>query len=292
MRRTVLASILALAACGGAKVPMHSGYKSEKAKPWKKPKLLAWDEQMETKTDAELSYPNMRRARWYALDIPANGELELRLEINPPGDEVNDDFDLAMEVLDPGHRVISKADLEEDDAGELNKSRTLYDLTPGRYLIHIYLQGRLDVADYVLRAAFKRASAAEVKSDFPAQVAFLPALPMVPLNDDTPAKYKPPQTAVVTIKRRPPKKPPATPAAAPAVTKTARIIGISVVGGGTQITIGFGADQGAAAGWRGKIAGVQGSFSLGSCGPRTCTAVVSATPDQIKAGGGTVTLSP
>ena len=116
---------------------------------------------------------------------------------------------------------------------------------------------------------------------------------MVPLNDDTPAKYRPPQTAVVTIKRKPKDaKPKDAPAAPPSSSMSARIIGISVTGGGTQITIAVGSDQGAAAGWKGKINGVQGSFSLASCGPRTCTAVVSATQDQIKAGGGNVTVSP
>lgn len=296
MRRLVIASTLAavvlgLVACGGTKIPVHSGYKSEKSKPWKKPKLLKWNDEMEAKADGDLHYGEMDRAKWYALDIPANGELELKLEATPPGDAVNDDFDLAMEVLDPGFRVISKADMEEDDVGELNKSRTLFLEKAGRYLVHIYLQGRLDFADYDLRVAFKRTAPAEVKSNFPALVAFLPPLPMVPLNDDTPAKYRAPKTAVVKIKRRPRVKV-AEPTPAVTTSKKARIIGIAVAGGGTQITIGFGADQGAAPGWKGKIAGVQGTFSLNACNPRTCTAIVSATADQIKAGGGSVTLSP
>jgi hypothetical protein len=292
MRRFVLASMLVAAACGGPQIPTHNGYKSEKVKPWKKPKTLTWDEQGETKANGELSYPDMRRARWYAVELPAAGELTLKLEVNPPGDAVNEDFDLAMEVLDPGFRVISKADNEEEDVGELTKTRNLLDLQPGTYLLHIYLQGRMDSADYVLRASYKRAGAADTKSDFPTQVAFLPSLPMVPLNDDTPARYKPPQTTVVTIKKGPRK--PAAPKeepAPPATTKNARIIATSVSGGGTQVTIGMGTAQGVASGWKAKIAGVQGTFPV-SCDERKCTATVSATADQVKAGGNTAILSP
>jgi hypothetical protein len=291
MRRIVLASVLLAAACGGPKIPAHSGYKSEKAKPWKKPKTLTWDENMETKTGGDLSYADYRRARWYAIEVPAAGELELKLEITPPGDAVNDDFDFAMEVLDPGFRVISKADMEEEDVGELSKTRTLYDLQPGTYLVHLYLQGRLDFADFELSGSFKRAGSAEVPSDFPAQVAFLPALPMVPLTDDTPARYRPPQTTVVTIKKGPRRPPPPKPEAPPATTKTGRIIGVSVSGGGTQVTLGIGTAQGVASGWKAKIAGVQGTSTV-TCDERRCTATVSATPDQVKAGGGTATLSP
>jgi len=291
MRRIVLALVV-LGACGGTQIPQHSGYKSEKAKPWTKAKTLNFDEKMEAKAEGDLHYGEHRRAKWYALEIPTNGELALKLEATPPGEGTNEDFDLAMEILDPGNRVISKADSEEEDVGELNKVRTLYDLAPGRYLVHIYLQGRLDTADFVLRAAFKRTAAAEVKSDFPAPVLFLSALPMVPLNDDTPPGYQKKAIAVVTIKRgnRPKVDKPVV--AAPSTSKTARIIGLSVTGGGTQITMGMGTDQGAAAGWKAKIAGVQGTFSVASCNPRTCSAVVNATPDQIKAGGGNVTLSP
>lgn len=291
MRRIVLASVLVAAACGGSKIPTHSGYRSEKSKPWKKFKTLSWDEKMEAKTGGDLSYGDYRRAKWFAIEIPAPGELELKLEVTPPGDAVNDDFDLAMEVLDPGFRVISKADMEEDDVGELSKTRTLYDLQPGNYLVHLYLQGRLDFADFELRASFKRAGSADVPSDFPAKVAFLPALPMVPLTDDTPARYRPPQTTIVKIKKGPRKQAPKVEAPPPATTKTARIIGVSVSGGGTQVTLGMGTAQGVASGWKAKIAGVQGTTTV-SCDERRCTATVSATPDQVKAGGGTATLSP
>lgn len=294
MRRLVLVAFLGtLVGCGGPQVPTHNGYKSEKSKPWKSAKRIAWDDKMEGKAEGDLSYPEQRRAKWYTLEVPAAGELTLKMEVSPPGDAVNEDFDLAMEILDPGNRVVSKADAEEEDVGELTKTRTLYDLQPGRYLLHVYLQGRMDEADFVVRAAYKRAGSGDVKSDFPAKVSFLPPLPLVPLNDDTPRSYKAPVAQVVTIKRTGKKAAPTTPTPAPVATsKSARIVNLSISGSNTIITIGFGSDQGASTSWKAKIAGVQGTYNLASCGPRTCTAAIAATPDQIKAGGGTVTLSP
>ena len=268
---------------------MHSGYKSETAKPWKKPKVLTLDEKLEADDDGELSYRDYRRARWYAIDLPANGELTLKLEITPPGDEVNEEFDLAMEVLDAGFRVISKSDLEEADAFELAKTKTLLDLTAGRYLIHIYLQGRMDSAEYELRAQFKRTAPAEVKTTFPSEVEFVPPLALVPPKDDTPATYKPPKPVVrTTVVRRP--KPKATPEEPKAQPITARIISIAIVDGGTQITVTRGTSNGAANGMGGQLKAF--SFTLNSCTETRCKAVLSATPDQIRGAGDTVVLKP
>ena len=299
MRRFVLAMVV-LGACGGTQIPMHTGYKNTQNKPWKKPKAIVLDEKSEGKAEGDLNYKDYKRAKWFSIDVPATGELTLKLEVTPPGDEANEEFDLAMEVLDPGFRVISKADLEEEDAHELNKTRTLYDLSPGKYLVHLYLQGRMDSADFTLRAAYKRAGGGETKSDFPQHVAFVPDLPMVPVNDDTPKNFKTEKVQAVKIKRPtgprtttgptpPPKDEKKGP---PPTAKTARVIGLSVVSGGTQITIGIGTAHEVAAGWKLKIAGVQGGFTVGECSERSCKATVTATPDQIKAGGGNVTLSP
>jgi hypothetical protein len=276
-------------------VPQHNGYKGgSKAKPWKKSKTLKFDEKNEAKVEGDLSYPDQRRAAWYVADLTQPGQLDLKLEIVPPGESTNEDFDLGFEVLDPGFRVIARSNKEEgDDVGEIQKSKSLLDLEPGRYSIHLYLQGRLDTCDYVLRAAFKPMSTVG-KSDFPAQVAFPQALPMVPLTDDTPKNYKPQvATTVVTVKKGPkvtkPKEEP-KPAAPTAIT--ARIIGMQVTGSTTQITIGRGTSAGMAVGMKGKIVGVAtGSFSVAACNERTCTATVSATPDQIK-GSGSVTVTP
>lgn len=292
MRWIVPALVAVLCACGGVKVPKHSGYKSDKLRPWKKPKVLTWDEKLEAKTDGELEYKDYRRARWFAFDLPAQGEVTLRLEITPPGDQTNDDFDLGLEILDPGYRVVSKSDLEDDEAGELTKTKSLLDLAPGRYYIHLYLQGRLDTADYILRLTYKRTAPAEVKSNFPAEVSFVPALAMVPLQDDTPKNYRPEKPQVVKIIKGP-KKPPKEPDAPKVTAIQARIIGVAIVSGGTQITVGKGTATGAASGMKGKINNLPtGGFTIASCNERTCLAVVNATPDQIKSAGGTVSLTP
>jgi hypothetical protein len=292
MRWIVLVSVALAAfasACGGPKVPMHAGYKSEKAKPWKKPKPLILDEKLEASADGELSYGDYRRARWFAIDLPANGQLTLKLDITPPGDSVNEEFDLAMEVLDPGFRVISKSDLEEADAFELAKSKTLLDLPAGRYLIHLYLQGRMDTAEYELRAQFERTAAAEVKTSFPSEVEFVPPLAMVPPKDDTPASYRPDKPVRTTVVRR--RKPKPAPEQPKAEVLTGRITAVSVVNNKTQITIGLGTANNARDGMKGSLKGA-GTFVLESCTERRCKAVLSATPDQVRGAGSTVVLTP
>ena len=294
MGRLPVLLLLIVAACGGTQIPTHNGYKGgSKAAPWKKAKALKFDEKSEAKVEGELSYPDKRRAAWFAADLATPGQLDLKLEIVPPGETTNEDFDLGFEVLDPGFRVIARSDMQEgDDTGEIQKSKKLLDLEPGRYLIHLYLQGRLDTADYVLRAAFAGQNTVG-KSDFPAQVSFPQSLPMVPLQDDTPKSYKPPTpTTVVQIKKNPKKVEKVEKAPPAPTTLSARIIGMQVIGSSTQITIGRGTSAGMVVGMKGKIVGVPtGSFSLAACNERTCTATVSATPDQIK-GSGSVVLTP
>jgi len=289
--RWIVSLSIVLMACGGPQIPTHNGYKPKEAKPWKKPKPLKFDDKKEAKADGDVSYPDMRRARWYQVDLPANGQLVLMLEITPPGDAINDDFDLGMEVFDPSFRVISKSDLEDEDAHEQTKKKTLVDLAPGKYLIHLYLQGRMDNADFVLHATFKPTAAAEAKTNFPAEVLFVPALPIVPIQDDTPRNYHP----VVAAKPAPkghkgtPAPTPTPPPVAPAATVSARIINVQVVAGGTVITVGRGKDTGANDGMLAKINGI-GEVAIGNCNARTCTATVKATPDQLKSANGVVTL--
>lgn len=280
----------ALAACGGMQIPTHNGYKPKEIAPWKRPKVLKLNEKMEAKAKGDLSYPDMRRARWFEVSLPSNGQLEVALEAAVPGDR--EDFDLGLEVIDPRYRVIAKSDLEDEDAYELNKKKTLVDLAPGKYLIHIYLQGRLDTADFTLHAAFKPTAAAEAKTNFPADVPFVPVLPLVPIQDDTPRNYRPAATVVRVTRRRNPQAPAATPAPPPAAAVKARIINVQVVSGGTQITLGRGTTTGASDGMHGTIRGIPGSFSLDHCTERTCTATIKATPDQVKSSDGTATLTP
>ena len=287
--RWIVPLLAFLVACGGPKVPVHSGYKNDKAKPWKSAKQIKLDTKNEGKADGSLNYASYQRARWYYIQTPAHGELSFKIEITPPGDEANEDFDLAVEVLDPGFRVIGKSDKEDEDAGELVKNKTLFDLEPGKYYLHLYLQGRMDTADYLVKTTFKP-TAGEAKSDFPAQVAFLPSLPMVPLNDDTPKSYRPP--VVVSSKPRPPKPPaPKKDDPKPVQVLSARIVGVSVSGGGTRIILGRGTNTGATTGMKAKLNGINGVFAI-ECNENTCATVVAATPDQVKGAGNTVTLLP
>ena len=289
MGRASLLLLLIVAACAGAQIPQHNGYKGgSKAKPWKKAKTLKFDDKMEAKAQGELSYAEMKRAAWYIADLQQAGQLDIKLDITPPGEEVDDEFDLGFEVLDAGNRIIAKSNKEEgEDTGEMQKSKSLLDLEPGRYMIHLYLQDRRDSCDYVMRATFKPMSSVG-QSDFPAQVAFTPNLPMVPIQDDTPKGYKQPttQTTVVVKKQNKGPKPPKETPPPPVTTKSARIIGMQVVSGGTQITIGLGTAGGASVGMKGKVNNVAaGAFTVAACTERTCTATVSATPDQIKTSG-------
>ncbi|MFT3691940.1 MAG: hypothetical protein QM831_02280 [Kofleriaceae bacterium] len=287
MTRLALVIALLVSACGGPDIPQGNGYKAN-AKPWKKFKTLKFDEKGEAKSEGDLSYPASRRAAWFAVDLPTPGEIDFRIEITPPGEAVNDAFDLGAEVLDSGYRMLVRKDNEEGDAqGDLNKQLVVKDQPPGRYYIHLYLQGRLDTCDYILHAVMKGSAPAEVKSDFPAQVAFVGPLPMVPLTDDTPKNYHPPTTVVTTTKHPVIKHTATPPPPPPPTTKTARIISMSVVSGGTQITIGMGTNTGATSNMKGKINGVaNGSFQINNCNERACTAVVQGvTPDQIKQSG-------
>jgi hypothetical protein len=277
--------LLLVAACGGVQIPEHNGYKSDKAKPWKKAKVLKWSDAGESKVDGDLSYPAMRRAAWFEADTPGPGDLTLRVDCNGPGDEINDNFDLGVEVLDPGYRPLVRKDLDEgDQQNECPKTLALVELPQGKYLIHLYLQSRLDNADYTLFAQFKSGSAQTGKSDFPAQVAYLPPLPVVPINDDTPKNFHPTPPAQVVVvhhvKHHDPT--PVKKDDAPAKITT-RIIGISVVAGGTQITVARGTATGASAGMPGQVIGVaNGAFTLAACNDHTCTAVVKATKDDLK----------
>lgn len=295
MGRMALLLLLAAVACGGPEIPQHNGYRSDKAKPWKKARTLKLDDQLQAKAKGDLSYPDMRRAVWYDLELVQQSDVDLMVEINGPGDAVNDSFDLGVEMLDPGFRKLIRKDQEEgDQQGEEKKTLQAKNLAPGHYMIHMYLQGRLDTADYVLHVAVHQAPPTVGKSDFPALVAFPGQLAMVPITDDTPKGYKPPTTTPTVVvktthhqqvKKEPPPPPPPT-------TMNARIINISVVAGGTQITIGRGTSSSppAAAGMKGKVNGIAtGAFTLAACNERTCTATVAATPDQIK-GAGSVTL--
>ena len=286
LRLTVLAVLVAASACGGAQIPTGNGYRSAKAKPWKQAKHLKFDDKGEVKVKGFVSYPKMRRAAWYAADLPQPGNLKLSVDITP-GDATGDDFDLGFEVLDSGYRKVVRQDLEEgDQQGNDTKTADLKDLEAGTYYIHIYLQARLDSADFVLHGTYVPSSGSQPSSDFPAEVAFLPPLPAVPIQDDAPKSYHPIVPVATThpihhghhaSTPEPPKPPP------PTTKITARIVNLAVVPGGTQITVARGTSNGASVGMAGMVVGVaSSSFTLANCDSRTCTATVHLTTDQLK----------
>jgi hypothetical protein len=287
MSRSVLlacaaAAIVAGATAGcGPKVPQHAGYKSKKAQPWTKAKPIAF-KNGEGEVEGDLDYAAYRRAKWWAIDLPVDGELTVTLSQHGGENKV----DVALEVLDPSFQIIGKADREEEDAFEEEKSRTLYELRAGRYLVHVYLQGRLDAAEYELKAKFE-AKPVTGGAELAAQLPFPEALPLVPLDDDTPAVKKKPGGGGGPVRPREPEpeKPVST------ATVTGRIINVAVVDGGVEITINRGTDQGLANDAKGTVAGVKsGGIVLKNCGARSCRAFVKATPDQVA--GKSVTVGP
>jgi len=293
----VLALLLSgLAACGGSKVPQHSGYKKPKSKPWEKPKVLKLEKNA-AKTGVDLDYATYKRAKWLAVDLPGPGTLDVQLDVSPSsggggqteeGEEL--DLDVAFEILDAATwNVLAKSDLEADDAHELKKQRTLKELPEGRYLIHVYLQGRLDAADVDVKVGFERGEIAW-KSDFPNQVAWVGPLAAIPPLDDSPEEKKPPRPPTGPRPPRPPK-PPTTTDPPPGGGGGSIMAEISDIqpdaSGGTKITIAGGTGDGLENGLKGSIKGVRNSsFTLSGCGPSTCRAVVKAAIDDVRGAAG------
>jgi hypothetical protein len=285
LRWRVAGLAIAVIGCGGYRGPAHSGYRTDRATPWKKPTLVVFDDKGQATLEGELDYAAYARARWYAIDLAEPGDLELELEAEADdanGDDAPDtQIDVALEVFDPSFQIVAHADADDEDAYESTKGRTLLDLRPGRYLVHLYLQSRLARADYDLDIVF-RAKAVDDESDFPARVAYLPRLPQVPLWDDAP-----PITGRVKIARVRGGKTRGTPESIPDVaTIKAAVIDVVVSGPGSIITMNRGTDHRLGAGMRGYLRGAKDStFVLSSCGERRCKATVKATPDQVSRAG-------
>ena len=279
MLRVLLISAVAASACGPA-IPEHNGEKSATATPWRKAKLLELDESFEAEVDDTVDYRNRKRARWYAVETPAYGELQVKLTASPLVLGEARDIDLAFEVLDSNFNVLTRADAEEDDAGEENKDRTLYELNEGRYFIHVYVQQRIDAAEFTVRVQFK-AENKQYESNFPARVAYVPILAAVPPVDDAPVAQPPRKKCRGSkCRKREPKV-----ADKPAVR--ARISGITASGSGTQIKINKGSSAGVKEGWKGSVITRSGSsiagggFTVKRVSSSESYATVKATPDAV-----------
>lgn len=281
---------LAVTACGPT-IPEHNGYKSAKATPWRSPKAIKLDEKQEGKADGELDYASQKRAKWYAVDLPSSGDLQVTVEANPAND--TGDFDLGIELVGPGNRVLAGTDPDDEDARELTKTRSAAGLLAGRYLIHLYLQGRLDNSDYEVKVRFSP-KFTEAASDFPAQVQYLRPLALVPVIDDTPGSGSRGKTVVVRRtpgqpRPRPPKpeeeKPPST-------TVTATVLRATMNDQSTILIVSAGASAGVADGWKGVVAGVKGSnFRVTNVTERNCRGIIGGlTAEQVS--GKKVILTP
>ena len=301
MRGTLVVLALALAVgCGGKQVPQHTGYKGKKPTPWTKAKPIELDEEYKAKVSGELDYGEFKRAKWYSLTLPGPGSVDFNFEFVPGTDE---DMDVAFEVLDPNNKVLVRADAESEDVNEQKKQRKLENLPEGRYLIHVYLQGRLDTADFDLKLAFARGTAVW-KSDFPNQVPFPDELAAVPPFDDTPSSAPQPKCGVAGKPKcpkrcgtpgapacRPPPPPQEKcgvpgkpPCALPPIA--ASITNVDPDPAGSRITIAAGTGDDVADGMKGTVKGVKGSsFTLRGCTATRCSATVKAAVDDVRSSG-------
>lgn len=310
---------VALAACG-PKVPQGNGYSTRT--PWKKTKPITLTDNA-GKAKGHLSYAEGKRAKWYTLDLAEEGDANLNLSFSPT-DEAGD-ATVALEVLDHNYKVISEdpdaplkpvaKDPDDDDGGDsaeeedddedgggggdegdaTQKTRALDSLAPGRYYVHLFVTKRMDQADYELQVAFTPMPSAP-KTDYPHDVAWVPALPVVPPEDDAPAPVTPPKPPHHPCKKHCGSKPPPvdTPPVdtPPAGTVTGDVIVANANGSGTDITINRGTADGLAPGRKGTLSGVKkGGFVLSSCAEHSCKATIQgATVTEVKSTGMSVTI--
>jgi hypothetical protein len=294
-RWPLFALLAAMVGCGGGvKYPEHDGYPTATAAPWKNPQAIALDAQNEVDLDDSVSYPQRKRAKWFAIDVPVMGALEIKLSFSSSAVNADPDapFDLAFELLDGNYNVVTKADPEDQDVGTSKKTRAVPKLKRGRYYLHVYTLGRMDEADFNLHVKFTPAPPKPMKEipNFPAEVAYVPPLPAVPPIDDAP----PPPKKVhhgghhVASKPTEPTKPeqPETPGGL-----MARISQISDAGGKTKITISRGSEDGVDVGWKGYVvnkAGKRvsnGGFTVTKVTSNECEAIVSLSFDDTRAAG-------
>jgi hypothetical protein len=285
----VLACLVAgLVGCSKQQIPQHSGYKGKKPTPWTKAKVIELDDEFAAKVEGELDYGAYKRAKWFSLTLPGPGTVVLDLESVPAGDA---EMDIAFEVIDKNGHALARADADAEDVNEQKKQRKLPDLDEGTYLIHVYLQGRLDAADFELKLKFTRGEK-PWKTDVPTPVSFLVELPTVPPVDDTPAA---PVKVVKTTKR--PRKIPTTttPTAVPTGKQPvlADITDVQPTDNGSKIVIGGGTSDGLDNGMRGSVTGLKsgGSFTLTGCNANRCFGAVKASVDDVRSSG-TVIVRP
>jgi hypothetical protein len=326
MRVSLIACVfVSLAACG-AKVPTGNGYSTRT--PWKKAKSIELTDNA-GKVKGHLSYADAKRARWYILDLPEDGDVNLNMSFAPTDDA--GDSSVALEVLNANYKVISEdpdfplqaakhdpgegdddsAEEGDDDGGggdseSTQKTRALDELNKGRYYVHVFVNKRLDQADFELQVAYTPMPKTPV-TNFPKNVAWAPTLAQVPVIDDAPPPPPPPpppckkhdrhcktgggggHTTHTGTGNPPPPPPPPPP---PGGTVNGDVVAASASsGGGTDITINRGTNDQLGPGRRGAIDGLKnGTFSISSCNERTCKATVKASVTDVKSSSMSVTI--
>ena len=285
MARLIIAGlVLAFAAAGcGPKYPTHNGYKKKQKKPWAKAKEADFDEAGDAEIDGTISWKKRRRARWYAINVSRYSNLSVTLRGEQVG-STEDEFDLAFELISERGKVLIRADKEEDDAGEEEKTRKVAELDRGLYWLHVFAQNRMDAATFNVRIKLEPVTAPD-ESTFPREVTYVGKLAAVPPVDDTPVAAKPPKCRGKKCKRRVVNKPPPK-----SNSKKARLISVSArKDGRTSITIGLGKSQGITKGSRGKVVtssgkSIQGgSFTITRVSATKAWASVRASLDAVNA---------
>jgi hypothetical protein len=289
-------------------------------KPWKKPEPLTFDAELVAKFEGKLNYAKYKRVKWFAFNVPERANLTVELNYAPT-DEAEEST-LAFEILGPNNAVISpdpdapldeepreeENDDEEDDdeededdededdddddsdaEGNTQKSRTI-EVKPGNYMLHVFVLGRMDEAEYDLTVRYTPLEPI-YESNFPHEVAFLPALPTVPVADDTEVEIKkdptpPPCKGKKCKKVKKEKKhkevkevkEPVEVEDPKSKTKVSgSIVASSADGSGSEITINVGTVDCVQVGDRGSISGLgdKGGFTIKSCTNKSCKAKAS-----------------
>jgi hypothetical protein len=185
---------LALTACGGA--PAHTGYADGEAEPWEKATKLRLRETGDATIEGGVNFAKRERAKWYVLELPAPGNMQAKLKMDPKSTGA----DVGFEILDEGFNVVAQP-LDDNDIGQDDKLRNVQNVRKGKYYFHVFALQRTDVTDYKLRVRYDPLvpvatvqvtpeAPVDPRSVFPWTVPNLPALAQVPAADDSPRGRK------------------------------------------------------------------------------------------------------
>jgi hypothetical protein len=288
-RARIFAGLLsiALAGCGGAAV--HSGYAAGDAEPWAKPIKLRMKNTGDASMEGVVNFAKRERAKWYSIDLPAPGNLQAKLKMDPKSIGA----DVGFEVLDAGFNVVAKA-LDDNDIGQDDKLRNVREARSGTYYFHVFALQRTDVAEYKLRVRYDplvpvanvempAPEPVDPKSTFPWTVANLPPLAQIPASDDTPRGGKAPKTEPEEEKPQVETDPWVS------VTLIGRVVEFKQVPGGVLLTINRGSTGGVEEGMIGAVVDSsgrslqKGTFKVKKVTTDECEGVVGLTMDQVQA---------